>query len=631
MKQVLPLLLWCVAALPSLAQSSTSALRVEPAQPHPGDRLSITYDPEGTPLAGADTVKAYAYLYDGPKFKAYDLPLTWEGAVLKGTIPTGAATDGVVFGFQSEDLTDDNGRQGYFTYLYDAKGQPVAGARGGLAEMYTHWGEWLAGIENNRGKALELLEAEMAAYPDGGAVFLTTYLNLLAGQDREKGPQTALAKLDALAAKKNLTVEELTALFHGYGRFKQEEKANTYKALALQRAPKGELAEGESFMRFYGEKDPAKKLMLVQQFEKDFPKSNRLDYAYNSTAIAYVDGQDVAGLRKFFTEHGKRLSGGTYNSVAWKLYETGKELPLAESLAKQAVAKARTELTQPAGPQPDHLSEKQWQHNRESTLGMFLDTYGAVLDKQGKTEEAYAALREAAALQQGQTAEVNERLVALLVKTNRHKEALAAGDKFIPQGKGSRKMKEDLRLAYIAANGNEKGYDRYLASLEAPAQEKMKKELTRKMISEPAPAFTLQDLNGNTISSESLKGKTVVVDFWATWCGPCVASMPGMQQAVARYKDDPTVQFLFVNSWQREDDKLKLVRDFLEKKKYDFTVPMDVDNKVISAYKVDGIPTKFVVDPQGNIRFKSVGFGGGPDALVEELSMMIDLAGGKGH
>jgi thiol-disulfide isomerase/thioredoxin len=151
------------------------------------------------------------------------------------------------------------------------------------------------------------------------------------------------------------------------------------------------------------------------------------------------------------------------------------------------------------------------------------------------------------------------------------------------------------------------------------------------MISEPAPSFALQDLNGNPVSSETLKGKTLVVDFWATWCGPCVQSMPAMQQAVAKYKDDPSVQFLFVNSWQREDDKQQVVRDFLARKKYDFTVPMDVDNKVIGAYKVDGIPTKFVIDPQGNIRFKSVGFEGGPDALVEELSMMIDLATGKGQ
>jgi thiol-disulfide isomerase/thioredoxin len=626
MKKVLPLLLWCVAALPGLAQPGAAALRVEPVQPHPGDRLSVTYDPKGTPLADAATIKGYAYLYEGSKFKAYDLPLTREGAVLKGALLTEKATDGVVFAFRSGELTDDNAKQGYFTYLYDAQGQPVAGARGGLATMYTRWGDWVAGVEPNPAKAFELLKAENAAYPGSETVFLTTYLHLLAGQDKEKGPELALAKLDALAARKNLTVEELEALYYGYGRLKQEEKANTYRALVLQRAPKGDLAEQEHFMKIYGEKDPGKKGALLKPFEKDFPRSGRLEYLYSSTAGTYVDGQDIAGLRKFLEGQGTRMPAGVYNNIARKLYEADKELPLAESLARQAVTKARAELAQPSGEQPDHSTAEQWQQQRGFALAAFLDTYGSVLDKQGKAQEAHTALQEAVALQKSADAEVNERFVALLVKTKRYREALAAGDKMIPEGKGTRKMKEDLRRAYIAANGNEKGYDRYLAALEAPAREKMKKELTRKMISEPAPAFRLQDLNGNTISSEALKGKTVVVDFWATWCGPCVASMPAMQQAAARYKDDPTVQFLFLNSWQREDDKLKLVRDFLAKKKYDFTVPMDVDNKVIGAYKVDGIPTKFVIDPQGNIRFKSVGFEGGPDALVEELTLMIDLA-----
>jgi thiol-disulfide isomerase/thioredoxin len=627
MKKVLTLLLWCAAALPALAQSAAPALRVEPAQPRPGGRLTVTYHPKGTPLADADTIEGFAILYDGLKFKAYDLSLAREGAVLKGTLSTEAATDGVVFAFRSEESTDDNAGQGYFTYLYDAKGQPVAGARGGLGIMYYRWGEWVAGIERNPDKARELLQAETAAHPSGDSFFLVNYLSLLAEQDPEKGRETALAELDALAAKKNLTVQDLKALAFGYGRFKQEEKANAYKARALQQDPKGEMAENENFMKVYGEKDPDKKLALVQQFEKDFPKSERLKDVYHYTALAYLDGQGIAGLRKFLTGWGARLSAGTYNEIARKLYDAEKEaLPLADSVARQGIAKAREALKQPSGVQPAHLTASQWQRERAGSLGAVLDTYGTVLDKQGKAEEAHAAFAEAAALLKGRDAQVSERYVASLVKTNRHKEALAEGDKLIPQGKGTRKMKEDLRQAYIVVNGNEKGYDRYLASLEAPAREKMKKELTRKMISEPAPAFRLQDLNGNTISSESLKGKTVVVDFWATWCGPCVASMPGMQQAVARYKDDPTVQFLFVNSWQREDDKLKLVRDFLAKKKYDFTVPMDVDNQVIGAYKVDGIPTKFVIDAQGNIRFKSVGFEGGPDALVEELTLMIDLA-----
>jgi hypothetical protein len=186
MKKVSPLLLWCIVALPGLAQSGVAALRVEPAQPHPGDQLTVTYDPKGTPLAEAATIEALAFLYDGPKFKAYDVPLTREGGVLKGAIPTAAATDGVVFSFRSEDVTDDNARQGYFTYLYDAKGQPVAGARGGLGIMYNGWGEWLAGIERNPDKARELLQAETAAHPSGDSFFLVNYLSPWPSRTRKR-------------------------------------------------------------------------------------------------------------------------------------------------------------------------------------------------------------------------------------------------------------------------------------------------------------------------------------------------------------------------------------------------------------------------------------------------------------
>ena len=95
------------------------------------------------------------------------------------------------------------------------------------------------------------------------------------------------------------------------------------------------------------------------------------------------------------------------------------------------------------------------------------------------------------------------------------------------------------------------------------------------------------------------------------------------------HKDDPSVKFVFVNAWESAKDVKKDVAEFIKKGAYPFDVLFDLDNKVIESYKVNGIPTKFIVDPKGNIRFTSIGYSGSPDKLVEELSVMIDLARSK--
>lgn len=99
-----------------------------------------------------------------------------------------------------------------------------------------------------------------------------------------------------------------------------------------------------------------------------------------------------------------------------------------------------------------------------------------------------------------------------------------------------------------------------------------------------------------------------------------------MQKMVNKYKDNQNVKFIFVDTWEKGEEKEKNASEFITSNKYSFHVLMDNEDKVVSQFKVEGIPTKFVIDKNGVIRFKAVGFDGNDDKLAQELTAMIEMA-----
>jgi peroxiredoxin len=121
---------------------------------------------------------------------------------------------------------------------------------------------------------------------------------------------------------------------------------------------------------------------------------------------------------------------------------------------------------------------------------------------------------------------------------------------------------------------------------------------------ESAPSFTLQNVNGENVSLSNFKGKVVILDFWATWCPPCVMEIPHFIELYEQYKDRG---FAMVGiSLDREG--VGVVKPFVRKYGVNYLILMS-DGKVEKAYGgIVSIPTTFVIDPAGNIRRKYIGY-----------------------
>ncbi len=133
----------------------------------------------------------------------------------------------------------------------------------------------------------------------------------------------------------------------------------------------------------------------------------------------------------------------------------------------------------------------------------------------------------------------------------------------------------------------------------------------------PAPDFKATTVDGKTVTLSSLKGKVVILDFWATWCGPCMVSMPGLQKVYKEVRPQGVV-VLSVDTWDEKADFEKWVAAN-SGSKYDFTFvrdPAEGDHDAIRAasvarrlYHAPGIPTAYVIDRKGKVVEGMVGSG----------------------
>ena len=135
-----------------------------------------------------------------------------------------------------------------------------------------------------------------------------------------------------------------------------------------------------------------------------------------------------------------------------------------------------------------------------------------------------------------------------------------------------------------------------------------------------APSLTLKDLQGDIHDLKDYRGQVVLVQFWATYCGPCRKEMPSMNNMMTKMGDTP-FKILAVDMGESEAE----VRPFVDEVKPEFTILMDEDGKSIEDWRVFAAPSNFIIGPDGNIKYTL--FGGvewDSDELVDKLKALAN-------
>ena len=136
-------------------------------------------------------------------------------------------------------------------------------------------------------------------------------------------------------------------------------------------------------------------------------------------------------------------------------------------------------------------------------------------------------------------------------------------------------------------------------------------------VGQQIPEFSVKMFDGTTIDIKQLQGKTVLLNFWATWCPPCRQELARVQKDIIDRFQGKDFVFLPIS----REDTFEKIKTFREQNGYTFPMGMDTDRKIFSLFALDGIPRNFIIDKNGKIVYMETGYS---EKSFEELIKEIE-------
>jgi len=369
----------------------------------------------------------------------------------------------------------------------------------------------------------------------------------------------------------------------------------------------------------------------LEEYLKKYPKSERraeiekeiyklsLKLRDRNRAIAYAekivagDENNIEALTNLVTTLRERKAEG----------DLDKALGYADLLVKRFENIISTTL------KPRRISAAQWQERKDQGLASVYLLRGKVQADLNHSDKAQADLTKSY-----KAARLAGTAVALGELAEKRKNIDEAIDYYVQGFVIALNTNEEIDLKslrrkagqlYSTKNGSEVGLgDRLLKAHDAFVKEreermaKLEPPNINASVADPLE-FTLTKLDGSPLKMGAYRGKVIVINFWATWCGPCLTELPLFEKTLVKYKNDKDVVFLAITT----DEDRELVSPYL--KQHKFNLPVAYAEYLDAHFDVRSIPTTIILDGKGEIAFRQAGYNPRED-FVAMLSEKIENA-----
>ena len=609
-----------------------NSLKLLPEKPKAGEKINVTYNPSGTVLVNADNIEMYVYLYSKKSAGEYGIENCRSVNMRKNSgnnwaaeINTTSITEIAAVKFVAGNITDNNDGSGYFVKLYDDTGNETNSSILGYAAAFYSWGNRTGLVAENKKKTYEIMKKYLDADAELKARYCSDYLSVIYSVWGPKESRPILLKeLAELENRNDIVENDYLAMMSLYRVMNEQAKSEAIQKTVMAKYPNGRLAAAEK-ISFKVDNDANNVIAKVKIIESSFKGT---EYAGKASLCAFLQllEQGKYDLLKELWEY--IVDSGNiqleYSKVITPFIKNN-ELSLGLEIAKKEVELWHNEAAGHATLKPSYKTEKEYSNYAKSKYARVLCDYGQILNKLDRNEEALKQYEEALSLKalNEYEPEIVEGYLTCLKDNKKYEAVQPLLEDAIKTGKFTNGMKALLKEVYTLKNGNDNGYDSYSAKIEGTSKENMFETVKQKMFKKSANQFTLKDLKGKTVNMADLKGKIIILDFWATWCGSCIASFPEMKTIVEKYANDKDVVFIFIDTFENSDKQEEKAKKIITDNNYPFNVLFDTDHSVVKSFGINVIPTKIFIDKEGNWRFTTVGHD--KDLTPDEIDLVIQM------